>query len=175
MAFLLLSREFPELQGLIVGGWGPEDAAFQARLARRTGEAGLASRLRFLGYRADVASLLPAFDLLVHASTRPEPFGMVILEAMAAGLPVVASNLGGPREIVLPGVTGLLVPPSDPAALAEACRGILSDHTRAAAMGAAGRERVREHFHLRTTVERTTALFEAVLGLEPAAGKGSTA
>ena len=90
-------------------------------MKRRVGDSGLSDRIRFLGYRTDVPDLFSAMDIFVHASTKPEPFGMVILEAMAARRPVVATNIGGPPEILEGGRCGILVPPGDAGAIADAC------------------------------------------------------
>jgi glycosyltransferase involved in cell wall biosynthesis len=101
-------------------------------------------------------------DLFVCPSLY-EGFGIAIVEAMAAGRPVVASNTGGIPEIVADGDTGLLVPPGNPTALAEAIASLLSDPARARAMGARGRQRVRERFLVETAVQRHQKLYESLL------------
>ena len=85
---------------------------------------GLTGQVHLLGSRDDVPALMNAADAIVHASVQPEPFGLVVVEAMALGKPVVASNLGGPSETVTPG-TGLLFDPDDPAALAHQLQAVL--------------------------------------------------
>ena len=102
--------------------------------------AGLGDRLRLLGYRDDVAAVLAAADIFVLPSYF-EAMPMSVIEAMLVGLPVVASDIGGPREQVVPGVTGLLVPPRQVAPLAEALARLAADAGLRAAMGLAGRER----------------------------------
>jgi glycosyltransferase involved in cell wall biosynthesis len=92
-----------------------------------------------------------------------EPFGITNLEAMACGRPVVATRVGGIPEVVLDGETGLLVPPSNPGALAEAIEGLLADPERAGAMGVAGRRRVEEHFGWHSVALRTLQLYREVL------------
>ncbi len=104
------------------------------------------------GFRSDARELVASFDALVLPSTLPEPFGMVILEAMAAGVPVVASAHGGPLEIVEDGKTGLLVPPSDPQALAKAMRFMLSDPEQRLRMGQAGKLRLEAEFSLKKQI-----------------------
>lgn len=106
----------------------------------------LGGHVHFLGERADVPRIMAAIDVLVHTAI-DEPFGRVLIEAMAAGKPVVATRGGGVSEIVEDGVTGYLVPPRDDAAVADrlAC---LADHRRRSAMGRAGRQRVLTHFSL---------------------------
>lgn len=107
----------------------------------------LAAVVAFSGWRADVAHELRAADLFVMSS-RSEGLSLTLLEAMAVGLPVVATAVGGNPEVVAHDKTGLLVPPGDPAALADAIAAVLDQPDRAAALGAAGRERVLAHFSL---------------------------
>jgi len=108
--------------------------------------------------RPDVARVLGASSVFVCPSVY-EPLGIVNLEAMACGIPVVASAVGGIPEVVDDGVTGLLVPPDDPAALAEALGRVLADPAAARAMGTAGRRRAVEYFSWSTVAEQTTALY----------------
>jgi len=105
---------------------------------------GLDGRLELTGFRDDVGAELAGLDVLVHASTLPEPFGQVVAEGMAAGLPVVAAAAGGPAELVESGVNGLLYPPGDVEALAGALRTLAADPALRARLGAAARERTRE-------------------------------
>ena len=122
---------------LLVAGDGPERAALEERARDR----GVAERVRFLGARADKADLLAACDVFVLPSRR-EGLGVAALEAMAAGRPVVATRVGGLGEAVVDGVTGLLVAPEDPSALAAALTRLCDDAELARAYGAAGPERV---------------------------------
>ena len=125
---------------------------------------GLDERLRLLGARRDVADLLGAADLFVLSSVR-EGLPVTLLEAMHAGCPVVASDVGGVREAVVEGETGRLVPPGDPARLAEALEGLLVDRAGAARMGGAARRRWAERFTATEMVSRTESLYrEAWLG-----------
>lgn len=107
---------------------------------------GLGDRVRFLGARADIPRVLAGLDVLVHTAI-DEPFGRVLIEAMAAGKAVVATRGGGVTEIVEDGVTGYLVSPRDAAAVADRVA-LLADRERRCAMGRAGRERVLAHFSL---------------------------
>ena len=116
------------------------------RLRRMTQERGLEEVIYFAGWRSDIPAVMAALDLVVFAPIVPEGFGRPLAEAGAASRPVVTSDIGPAREIVVDGITGLLVPPSDPRGLAEAIVSLLADRERAKAMGRAGRERVQRYF-----------------------------
>src|SRR5204863_6176125 len=116
---------------------------------------GLGRHIEFLGHRDDVPSLLASADAFVLPS-RSEAFPNSVIEAMAAGLPVIANGVGGLLDLVDDGRTGLLVPPADPEALAPALRFLLENPSRAAAMGAAARVDVQRRF----SFERMVAAFE---------------
>jgi glycosyltransferase involved in cell wall biosynthesis len=121
------------------------------------------SQLAFLGFVHDVENALAHLDIVVHASTVGEPFGQVIIEAMAAAKPVIATNGGGVPEILEHNVTGLLVPMNDPAALAEALRTLLRAPERAHEMGVCGRERVRHFFTIERTAQGVCEAYEGLL------------
>jgi alpha-maltose-1-phosphate synthase len=99
-----------------------------------------------------------------------EPFGIINLEAMACETPVVASAVGGIKEVVVPEVTGLLVPPADPRALADGINRILRDRRKARDMGLAGRRRVEEHFSWSSIAKKTLAMYEQLLAERKPAG-----
>ena len=143
---------------LLVAGDGPE-AGPLAELARRRG---VAARVRLLGPRADAPDLLSACDLFALPSRR-EGLGVAALEAMAAGRAVVASRVGGLAEAVVDGRTGRLVPPGDPAALAEALEELLGDDALRGRLAAAGPERVREGFLAEQMVASYEELYREVL------------
>jgi glycosyltransferase involved in cell wall biosynthesis len=139
---------------------------------RRTAEAlarelGLGERAVFAGIRRDVPALLAASDAFVMASLW-EGLGLVFLEAMAAGLPVVATDVSAIPEVVVRGETGLLVPPGDAAALAGAILSMAAEPVWRESFGRAGRARVRERFGLDRMVEETLAVYEEVRAGHPA-------
>jgi len=119
------------------------------------------SRIRFLGVRKDIPRLLAASDVLCFPSTVPH-FARPVIEASAMGLPVVASDLGGPQELVLQEKTGLLVPPGNAAALAEAIGRLLGDGTLRASMGSAGIAHAEEHFDAKKNTARVLAQYDEI-------------
>jgi glycosyltransferase involved in cell wall biosynthesis len=144
---------------LVIAGDGPERPTLEA-LARRLG---VHERVTFVGrcHRARTASLFAGCAIFVLPS-RHEPMGIVNLEAMAAGRPVIASSVGGVPELVIDGVTGVLVPPDDPAALAAALGDLASQPERADAMGRAGRARAVA-FDWRRIADQYDEIYRTVL------------
>lgn len=145
-----LSGARPALRFAMIGGALnaealPHVARHRDEVLARRDRLGLGDRVKVVDHRADVANALAALDVVVMPS-RGEPFGMTLLEAMAAGVPVVASDSGGPREIVEDGRTGRLFATGDADALAHAVAGILDDPAAARRLVEAGRERVKAHF-----------------------------
>jgi len=128
--------------------------------------AGLSGRVGFAGHQAEPADVFRALDVVVHASTRPEPFGRVIVEAMACGRAVVASRTGGASELFEDGVSALGCPPGDPAALAAAVARLIADPTLRAALGAAGRREAVARFD-RSRLAGEWAGVYAAAGLTP--------
>jgi L-malate glycosyltransferase len=156
-AWAEVCRAWPDAVALLVGD-GPERAALEA-LAR---DLGVAERVRFLGTRTDVPALLAISDLLVHPSTE-EGFCNAILEAMAAGRPVVATDVGGNREAVVDGETGLLVPSRDARPLAGAIASMLERPDLAKRMGIAARQRVAATFDRSMMVRRYEDVYDGLL------------
>ena len=142
--FVTLVRAMTGLEArLRIAGDGPDRAALEAEIGRL----GLRDRVELLGTRADIPELLAGADVFVLA-TDSEGLPMSVLEAMAAGLPVVASAVGGVPEVVRDGETGALVPPRDSAVLAEALGRIVADPALRDRLGEAGRQRVQSEFSL---------------------------
>lgn len=153
----------PGATALLVGG---ESSTQRSALEALTGSLGLAERVLFLGQRdADLPGLYHAADVVVLPSIeRSEAFGIVQLEAMAAGRPVVSCDVGtGVAWVNQHGVTGLVVPPRQPGALAAALNELLADPARRAALGAAGRRRVQAHFTQAHMLAAIEALYRRVL------------
>ncbi len=137
--------------------------ALRREMERRVADVGLSSRFRFLGFRPNAPALLPAFDLIAVPS-HVEPLGNATLEAMAAGLPVVGSRVGGIPEMVVDGETGLLVPSRDAARLADALASLADDPARRRAMGASGRRRAIEVFGLERHRDRVQEIYDRLIG-----------
>jgi sugar transferase (PEP-CTERM/EpsH1 system associated) len=138
------------------------DGPARAELFALRDELGLGDHVRFLGFRDDVAGVLAAADFFVLTSVT-EGISLTLLEAMATGLPVVATDVGGNREVVADGRTGLLVPARSHAALAEAILQLVRNPERTRRLGAAARRRVEEEFDLRRVVARYEQLYLSLL------------
>jgi glycosyltransferase involved in cell wall biosynthesis len=145
---------------LLVAGDGED----RPRLERIVAELGLGSRVRFLGglERRELPRLYRSADLLLATSHASETFGIGPVEAQACGLPVVASRFGGFPEVIDEGRTGLLVPPRDPLALAEAVNALLADSARRAAMAAAGPAWAAQ-FAWPAVTDRIEAVYRSIL------------
>jgi glycosyltransferase involved in cell wall biosynthesis len=155
-----LRARHPDLRCLIVGGVHRQGAEYAERMRARIATEGLTEQVILTGARRDVAACLDAMDVAIHASTNPEPFGRVLIEAMALARPLIAPREGGPLEIVVDGETGLLVPPRDPTALAGAIDRLVADPALRRRMGEAGRARVDAVFDIRQHVRAMAAVFE---------------
>ena len=159
-----VAERYPEVQGLIVGGPEVNSPHLPQQLRQQADSLGLSDIVHFTGHREDIAASIAAMDILVHASTEPEPFGRVLIEGMAMSKPVVASAAGGVPEIVVDGVTGLLVRPGDAAALSDALMSLVQDPQRAEALGRAGRSRVEALFTIQHHVQRVQEVYGVTLG-----------
>lgn len=148
---------------LFAGGPAVNKPRYAAQLAERCRALGVSERVRFLGIRGDVPALLAASSVLVLPTVTPEPFGLTVIEAMAAQRPVVATAAGGPLDTVLDGETGFLTTPNDSKALAaNVCR-VLDDPDRARRLGCAGRRRVEASFSIDRVAREMAVLFEELV------------
>jgi glycosyltransferase involved in cell wall biosynthesis len=153
-----LQAEFPGLRVEIAGA-GPQ----REKLEETAAQLGLARRVDFLGWVDDIQSVLPRWDIFVMPSLE-EGFPIAALDAMAAGLPVIASSVGGIPELVVDGGTGWLVPPADVKALVHQLRSLLLNPEQRLSMGAAARTNVRNHFSLAQMTENFSRLYDELLG-----------
>lgn len=141
-----------------LAGEGPDREALEAQAVAN----GIRDRVMFLGRRDDVPTLLASADLFVLPSLY-EGLPLSIMEAMAAGTPVIASDIGGNNELVVPGTNGLLVPPRNPTALADAIKALLADPTRAAGFAANAQAQARREFDFSRSADRVSAIYDELL------------
>jgi glycosyltransferase involved in cell wall biosynthesis len=146
---------------LVLAGDGP----YRADLERRARDLGVADRVVFLGAWPHEAmlDLYPAVDLVLGTSFVNETFGISLCEALACERPVIASDFGGFREVVRHDETGLLVPPQDPSALADAVDALLADPARRRTLALAGRQDVVARFSWPAVVERVLAAYTVAM------------
>ncbi len=149
---------------VIVGAPFPGNEQHLSALRRLVAERGLEDDVVFAGEIADVRPAYAAMDVLVLPSAEPEPFGGVVMEAMAMGVPVIATAIGGSVEQVAEGETGFLVPPGDAGALADRIERLIDTPELRQRLAAAGPRRIEERFSLDEMVNRMTALYDAALG-----------
>lgn len=148
----------------IAGDVFPGGERYERELLDLIGRRGLVDDVTLLGFVADIPGLLRRTGLFVQPSVRPEPFGLALVEAMAAGLACIATDAGGPRDILEHGRTGLLVPPGEARPLADAIELLLGDDELRARMGAAAREEASRRFALDVEVSAIAELYREVTG-----------
>jgi glycosyltransferase involved in cell wall biosynthesis len=158
--------QHPEARFMIVGRGHLEE-----RLRRQAEELGIAARVEFTGVRHDIPEILAQSDIFALSSLW-EGMPVTAIEAMAAARPVVVTDVGGTRDLVEHGEHGLIVPPRDALALAEALLELLNDEPRRVAMGRAGRERVQHECSLPIFASRHTQLYESLLRAEASSAPG---
>jgi glycosyltransferase involved in cell wall biosynthesis len=160
-----VAKRFEEARFLIVGDL-KDDPAYKASLKRQAIRLGLGRRVIFTGFRLDVPELLAEATISVLPCHTGEGLSNSILESMAAGLPIVATTVGGNPELVDDARTGILVPPRDAGALAGALSLLLSDAEMARRFGAAGRERAVKEFSLERMVRTTENFYLSLMDRE---------
>jgi glycosyltransferase involved in cell wall biosynthesis len=155
---------FPDANFLVVGSVFADEVHHLDRLREEVRQAGIEDRFLLSDFRRDISDILAALDVYVHPALLPEPFGLVVLEAMAAGKPVVATAHGGPLEMIEEGVSGHFVPPADPGALAEKICACLADPESSREMGRRAQERALRMFSLRRYLDGIESVYEQALG-----------
>lgn len=162
--FILAVRDVlddvPEARAFIVGSHSDGDVNFFLAMKELVSDLGLDGKVVFTGYRDDIAALMSLMDVIVHASVRPEPFGMVVIEGMAMKKPVVATNGGGVLDIIIDGETGLLVEMGDAKALGRAIISLLSQRDLQRRMGLAGLSRVSRMFTSRRCASQMATIYQ---------------
>jgi glycosyltransferase involved in cell wall biosynthesis len=161
-ALIHLKKAFPQLRCFIVGT--VSDPAYKERLDRIIDEHGLQQMVIFTGYQKRPSDLMALFDVCVHASVAPEPFGIVLLEAMGKGKPVIATRLGGPLEILVDGDTGYLTEPGNAEALAERVALLLGSKEMRVRLGKQANARMHEKYTIRGNIQKIESLYAELLG-----------
>ena len=151
------------VRGRVIGSALFGEDGFERELQERARALEIAEQVEFRGFREDVWSELHELDILVHCSVRPEPFGQVVLEGLAAGVPVVAARAGGPAEVITDGVDGILTSPGDAAELARELRRLVDDPALRDRLAAAGHRRSAD-FTPERTVARLLDVYSDLLG-----------
>jgi glycosyltransferase involved in cell wall biosynthesis len=159
----LVMDAVPKARAFVIGEVPDGTRQYRDELVKLSRELGIESRTVFTGFRKDIPEVIQLLDVVVHASVKPEPFGRVIAEGMAMGKPVVASMNGGPLEIIQDGRTGYLVPSDDPEKLAHRIIELLSDRSRAGALGRKARQDAVARFSPRSHARLIEQVYENVL------------
>ena len=162
-----IAKQKPSIRGIIIGGLKNRHIVHRMQyynyLKSLIKSLDVQDNIEFLGYRNDVPRLISAMDVVVHASATPEPFGLVVIEAMAAKKPLVATAAGGVLDIVEDGVNGLLVPCQNSKAMAQAISKIISDPNKAKNMGLAAHQHVMSEFTLERQLTAVQTLYDFIL------------
>ncbi len=159
----IIKDNYPNVKFVIVGDLFYEEGKIAPDLETLSNNLGLSECVIFTGFRKDIEDVFASFDVFVHTSVSQESYGRTILEAMAAGKPVVAFNDGGPRELVKDGLTGFLVPPSNIELMAEKISGLIRDECLSARMGNEGRRLLKETFSMEKYNENLGKIYMATL------------
>jgi glycosyltransferase involved in cell wall biosynthesis len=158
-----LAARFPEAEFVLAGAPLFGEELYERAVREQASRMENHDQIRFMDFVDDVPALLRDLDVVVHASVEPEPFGQVVVEAMMAEKPIVASAAGGPMEVVEDGVTGRLVEPGNATALAEALESVILDRTGSAAMGRRARAHAIDHYDIHQTARAVEQVYERVL------------
>ncbi|MBN1901236.1 glycosyltransferase [Candidatus Sumerlaeota bacterium] len=156
-AAALLKKDFPDLRFVFIG----RDGGMQSRIEKNRSILSLDNQVILAGSREDVEKIIPAFDILLLAS-HEEGFSNVLLEGMACGKPIVATDVGGNAESVKNGETGFIVPPKNPQKMAEALKKLIADPSLREKFGRAGRTRVEQKFSLNSLIQYMDAFYQEI-------------
>lgn len=162
----IVVEEFPESKFLVIGDYLKEYAGIAGRLFQMVDEYRLKDKVIFTGYldRENVLDIMASVDIVVHTSKRPEPFGGVIIEAMAVNKPVIATASGGPLETVEDKVTGILIPPKNFRAMASAIISLIQKPNLRKDMGRLAREKTTRYFNIDNTIRQIELIYRGTRG-----------
>lgn len=159
----VLSRNFDNLHFVIVGDAFPGTEHFIDELNETISKSGIKDKISYLGYRKDIPEILKTLDIFILPSILPDPLPTTILEAMASGKPVIATNHGGAREMVINGETGYLIPHDNPKQAALIIQELIENKEKRIAMGIEGQKRIKEHFSIEAYLENFSAEVSALV------------
>jgi len=160
----IVRRTCPNVRCVFVGDTSPQDREYERKLHEELAARGIKEHVIFAGYQRNVADYLMMFDVVIHASVLPEPFGRVLLEAMACRKPVIGARAGAVPEILEDGESGLTFPPGDAEHLAVAITKLIVDRDEARRLGDNGHDRLMREFHINRNVESTERIYETLVG-----------
>lgn len=160
---LVKERKITDCKFFIVGDTDDMNTHLKRELLNTVSNLKLEDYIVFTGHRANVYPFMDKMDIVVHTSTMPEPFGMVIIEAMALGKPVIATKMGGPLEMINDQFDGILIPPGDPRILAETIFSLLNDENKRRQMSIRAKEIARRKFDINNHVKNIENIYEEVL------------
>lgn len=163
-----VKQVYPDIKCLIVGKVPRQAEDYKKELDEYVADKCLQGNVIFTGFRKDIPNLLMMLDIMLHASIEPEPFGRVVLEGMAAGKPIIATNSGGTVEQIVNGETGILVPMNDPDEMANAIIYFISNPDAAGAMGKNGKKRLTELFSIKRMVQETEQVYAEIFSSQGA-------
>ena len=158
----IVRRKFPGVRCFLVGDISDSDSYYYERLEQLIEKASLKEHIIFTGYQSNVADFINIFDVMIHASVLPEPFGRVLVEGMALEKPLVGARGGAVPEIVVDNETGLMFEPGNHEDLAEKLIQLLEAPEKAKQMGLKGKQRLIDEFHIDRNVERTEELYRTL-------------
>jgi len=157
-------KRFPNARFQIIGSAMFGQERYENEVKQLAKDLEIADKVEFTGFRTDIKEMIGRLDLLVHASITGEPFGQVVMEGMAQGKPIIATNGGGMPEVIDQGVTGLLVPMADDVAMAAAIEKFLADPVAARRVGRNGWQRVRDRFTSQIVARNVQEVYDHMLG-----------
>lgn len=164
LATALVKERFPDVRCFLVGDTAEADIYYKEEIKKLINEHNLEKNIIFTGYQSNVANYINLMDIVIHASVEPEPFGRVLIEAMALKKPLIGARAGAVPEIIVENVTGLTFTPDNSSELASCTMQLLDEPDKATQMGKLGYQRLVQEFHIRANVQRTMEVYDSLTG-----------